>query len=425
MNLRDRQRTESRPKEAGESLRLDGSMNPQNWNDTTEKYRTLLKEQSETIRTQKDTISGQASVIRQQTDTIEMQEKTIAQLRNSMERGMAQAAEAKRSLEEQCENELSGKDSLILQAQGLAKEWKKKAERAEQEMSRMEQNYSSQISALKSEIQNLSGRLVKLNGADLVLKENEELKKQNIELQKSGKKVREEAEKKAALVKAEYARKEQELDRLIEDTERKKQEALSAQSGLQKLIVQKAEQMSQGSRRKWEILYQTKKTALQGYVGLLAVVCFVTTALSVIRQRAFCGDVLAFFKKLREAVPVLAGHIHSAILSAAEIAEHVPNDLAAIILKRGLTVLLWVVLMAAIGFGIYRFWRCCGEDIRKGIDAWNCSVSVMALLALVYFGDYVKRIIAVNLFGIWLLLDVLLILAGWYVWGCKKYRGWE
>ncbi len=217
--------------------------------------------------------------------------------------------------------------------------------------------------------------------------------------------------------------KEQELDRLIEDTERKKQEALSAQSGLQKLIVQKAEQMSQGSRRKWEILYQTKKAALQGYVGLLAAVCFVTTVLPVIRRRAFCGDVLAFFKELRKAVPVLSGHIHSAILSAAEIAGNVSNDLAAIILKRGLTVLLWAALIAAIGFGIHRFWRCCGEDIRKGIDAWNCSVSVMALLALVYFGDYVKRIIAVNLFGMWLLLDVLLILAGWYVWGCKKYRG--
>ncbi len=40
-----------------------------------------------------------------------------------------------------------------------------------------------------------------------------------------------------------------------------------------------------------------------------------------------------------------------------------------------------------------------------------------------YFGDYVKAIVSVNLFEMWLLLDVLLILAGWYVWGCKKCRG--
>ena len=54
---------------------------------------------------------------------------------------------------------------------------------------------------------------------------------------------------------------------------------------------------------------------------------------------------------------------------------------------------------------------------------WNCSVGVVVLAGLVYFGDYVNEIVSVNLFGMWLLVDVLLVLAGWYVRGCKKYRG--
>lgn len=42
------------------------------------------------------------------------------------------------------------------------------------------------------------------------------------------------------------------------------------------------------------------------------------------------------------------------------------------------------------------------------------------LAGLVYFVDYVKGIVSINLFGIWLLVDILLILVGWYVWGCKS-----
>ena len=121
---------------------------------------------------------------------------------------------------------------------------------------------------------------------------------------------------------------------------------------------------------------------------------------------------------------MLVVRLHDAILSMAKVMENVPNDVAADILKWVMVVLLWMLPTALIGFGIYKFWEKYGEDIRKGIDVWNCSVGVIALVGLVYFRDYVKELVTVNLFGAWLLVDVLLILAGWYVWGCKKYRDW-
>ena len=395
----------------------------QNWNDTTEKYRMLLEEQSETIRTQKDTISEQERIIRQQTLDIGKQGKKISELRNSLEQGRTNLAETESSLREQHESELSRKDSQILQAQNLAQEWKKKAEKAEQDMDRMEQSYSLQIFGLKSEIQNLSGRVVKLNGADVVLQENERLKRQNEELQRSERKAREEAEKETAHVKSEYCRKEQELDRLIADAEQEKQKALSLQSVVQKLTDQKAKRLAEDNRRHWQVWYQAKKAAMQGYVGVLVMICFVTTVLSIIRQKVFCEDVIEFIRGFGKTIQRIVFRIHSIILSLAEVTKNVPNDVAAVILKWMMVVLLWVMPVALIGFGIYKFWEKYGEDIRGGIDVWNCSVAVLVLAGLVYFGDYVKEIVSVNLFGMWLLVDVLLVLAGWYVWGCKKYRG--
>ena len=416
MNLRDRRQSENRLPNMSGSLKTDGSERMQNWNDTTEKYRMLLEEQSETIRTQKDTISEQERIIRRQTLDIGKQDRKISELRTNL-------TEIETNLREQYESKLSKKDSQILQAQNLAQEWKKKAEKTEQDMNQMEQSYSLQISGLKSEIQNLSGKIVKLNGADLVLQENERLKRQNEELQKSERKAREEAEKEVAHVKSEYCRKEKELNRLIADAEQEKQKALSLQSVVQKLTDQKAKRLTEDNRRHWQVWYQAKKAAMQGYVGVLTRICFVTTVLSLIRQRVFCEDVIEFFRGFGKAIQMFAVRIHFIILSLAEVTKNVPNNVAAVILKWMMVVLLWIMPAALIGFGIYKFWEKYGDDIRGGIDVWNCSVGVVVLAGLVYFGDYVKEIVSVNLFGMWLLVDVLLVLAGWYVRGCKKYRG--
>ena len=264
---------------------------------------------------------------------------------------------------------------------------------------------------------------MKLNGADLVLKENEKLKKQNEELQTSKRKAKEEAEKEVAHVKSEYHRKEQELDRLIEDAEQEKQKALGVQSVVQKLTDQKAKRLTEDSRRQWQIWYQMKRAAVQGYVGVLTMICFVTTVLSVIRQRVFCEDVIGFFRGFGKAIQVFAVRVHFVILSIAEVTENVPNGVAEVVLKWLMVALLWGMPVALIGFGIYKFWEKYGEDIRKGIDVWNCSVAVVFLAGLVYFGDYVKEVVSINLFGMWLLVDILLVLIGWYVWGCKKHRG--
>ena len=242
-------------------------------------------------------------------------------------------------------------------------------------------------------------------------------------MQRSERKAREEAEKETAHVKSEYCRKEQELDRLIADAEQEKQKALSLQSVVQKLTDQKAKRLAEDNRRHWQVWYQAKKAAMQGYVGVLVMICFVTTVLSIIRQKVFCEDVIEFIRGFGKTIQRIVFRIHSIILSLAEVTKNVPNDVAAVILKWMMVVLLWVMPVALIGFGIYKFWEKYGEDIRGGIDVWNCSVAVLVLAGLVYFGDYVKEIVSVNLFGMWLLVDVLLVLAGWYVWGCKKYRG--
>ena len=208
----------------------------------------------------------------------------------------------------------------------------------------------------------------------MVLKENETLKMQNEKLQTSEREAREDAEKEVAHVKSEYYQKEQELDRLIADAEQEKQKALSVQSVVHRLTDQKAKRLTEDNRRQWQVWYQTKKAAMQGYVSILTLICFVTTGLSVIRQKVFCEDVIDFFLGFGETIQVLVVRIHATILSIAVVTENVPNDVAAVILKWVMVVLLWTISAALIGLGIYKFWEKYGEDIRKGINVWNLSL---------------------------------------------------
>ncbi len=65
---------------------------------------------------------------------------------------------------------------------------------------------------------------------------------------------------------------------------------------------------------------------------------------------------------------IFAVRMHCVILSAAEVMEKVPNDVAAVILKRTMVALLWVIPVALIGFGIYKFWKKYG-DVRSTEDS--------------------------------------------------------
>ena len=92
-------------------------------------------------------------------------------------------------------------------------------------------------------------------------------------------------------------------------------------------------------------------------MGVLTVICLVTTVLSINRQRAFCGDVMTFFRELWKVIKAFAVRMYFVILSVAEVTEKVPNGTVSVILKWVMVGLLWVMPIALIGFGTYKFWK--------------------------------------------------------------------
>lgn len=53
---------------------------------------------------------------------------------------------------------------------------------------------------------------------------------------------------------------------------------------------------------------------------------------------------------------------------------------------------------------------------------WTVSIAIPLLMVVVYLGDYIRMILPMNLFLLWLIGIGGLIVAGIYVAECKKYH---
>ena len=53
---------------------------------------------------------------------------------------------------------------------------------------------------------------------------------------------------------------------------------------------------------------------------------------------------------------------------------------------------------------------------------WTVSIAILLLMVVVYLGDYIRMILPINLFLLWLIDVGGLLVAGIYVAECNKYR---
>ena len=53
---------------------------------------------------------------------------------------------------------------------------------------------------------------------------------------------------------------------------------------------------------------------------------------------------------------------------------------------------------------------------------WTVSIAILLLMVVVYLGDYIRMILPMNLFLLWLIDVGVLLAAGIYVAECSKYR---
>ncbi|MGN1157442.1 MAG: DUF6040 family protein [Agathobacter sp.] len=206
---------------------------------------------------------------------------------------------------------------------------------------------------------------------------------------------------------------------LVTKAEEERQDLSIKHKAFHSIVTKKALELSEQSRQKYRTEYLIKQGILSGYVAGLSLLLLLISALSLIRQKIFLSDLIQFGKALWNGIVALTCTVNVISLQATTITKQIPQPIVASIIwwiiRTGIPLASISILLTVITMLIKRYGT---TIIKKGINHWNCSLSVVILTVFIFFGDYVKKFTEFNLIGMWLIADVILIGIAWYKCGC-------
>ena len=228
----------------------------------------------------------------------------------------------------------------------------------------------------------------------------------------------------------------------LRKTEQERDYALSHQKKVEipvekPVFYQKCQNCNQTAYLKAKERYDTQKEKLAGrykaktvmYEALIFLLIwyFVSTTLfQMIRSKIFISDCVVFFDTIATFVQTIAGWIIPATKNMAQISNGISNPVVAGIIYWLIRILICSgclvgagILVAFIGIKIAGLYK------KYCWDMITILVTLISLEIAIYFGDWIKAVLPVNL--LFLLLFVQLVYVGirWYVKGWRETRGYH
>ena len=187
----------------------------------------------------------------------------------------------------------------------------------------------------------------------------------------------------------------------------------------------KAKEKYDTQREKLAGRYKAKTVMYEALIFLLIWYSVSTTLFQMIRSKIFISDCVVFFDTIATFVQTIAGWIIPATKNIAQISNGISNPVVAGIVYWLIRILICGgclvgagILVAFIGIkiaGLYK--KCCWDMI-------TILVTLISMAIAIYFGDWIKAVLPINL--LFLLLFVQLVYVGirWYVKGWRETRGY-
>ena len=172
--------------------------------------------------------------------------------------------------------------------------------------------------------------------------------------------------------------------------------------------------------------YKAKTAMYEALMFLLIWYSVSTTLFQIILSKIFISDCVVFFDTIATFVQTIAGWIISATKNIAQISNGISNPVVAGIVYWLIRILICGGCLAGAGIflafigikiaGLYK--KCCWDMI-------TILVTLISMEIAIYFGDWIKTVLPINL--LFLLLFVQLVYVGirWYVKGWRETRGYH
>ena len=189
---------------------------------------------------------------------------------------------------------------------------------------------------------------------------------------------------------------------------------------------QQAKERYEHQRNGLEKKYKAKIVGFDAMLVVLWWYASVTTIFAAMRSETFLSDFTAFVGTVRKGLCQSGKWIVDVGNALAQVGDRIPNDTMAIVAHWLLFVIVIVGAAVVVGLLIVIAEKKVSKVHRENCwDMISVGVAVTSVALVVYFGDWIKGFVKLNLVVLLLLVQAVYVGIRVYVNGCKRARGYS
>ena len=187
----------------------------------------------------------------------------------------------------------------------------------------------------------------------------------------------------------------------------------------------KAKERYDTQREKLAGRYKTKTVMYEALMFLLIWYSVSTSLFQMIRSKVFISDCMVFFDTIATFVQTIAGGIIPAAKNMAQISNGISNPVVA-----GIVYWLIRILICGgclVGAGIFLAFigiKIVGLYKKYCWDMITIMVILISMATAIYFGNWIKTVLPINLLFFLLFVQLVYVGIRWYVKGWRETRGY-
>ena len=187
----------------------------------------------------------------------------------------------------------------------------------------------------------------------------------------------------------------------------------------------KAKEKYDMQREKLAGRYKTKTAMYEALMFLLIWYSVSTTLFQMIRSKIFISDCVVFFDTIATFTQTIAGWVVLAGKNVAQISDGISNPVVAGIINWLIRILICGGCLVGVGILVaFIEIKIAGLYKKYCWDIITVLVILISIAIAIYFADWIRTILPVNLLFLLLLVQVIYVVIRWYVKGWRETRGY-
>lgn len=188
---------------------------------------------------------------------------------------------------------------------------------------------------------------------------------------------------------------------------------------------QQAKERYEHQRNGLEKEYNAKTVGFDVMIKVLWWYAIVTTIFAAMRSEIFLGDFTAFVDTIWNGICRSGKWIVDIGNVLAQVGDRIPNEMLAIIVHWLLFIIVIIGGVGAVGVQTVIVEKKVAKVYQENCwDVISVGIAVISLVMAVYFGDWIKVLVKLNLVALLLLVQAVYVGIRVYVKGCKRARGY-